>query len=136
MGHRFFLDTNCILDILLERNPDSKFLQGFLREVDPDNVFISAITVTNVFYIAKVKNKNRYFDFIKHFNTVDLTSEILTTAFKLDLADLEDAVQIASAFEADCNFLISNDLKDKGKLSKFIDVITPAQLSGKPQDTK
>lgn len=101
---RVLVDTNIVLDFLLQREPFSQDAELLFQAIDTGEVvgYVTATTLTDIFYISR-----------RHTRSVEqarqVVSEILTammicpvdrvvleSAFNSGLADFEDAVQIFS----------------------------------------
>lgn len=116
---RVLLDTNVILDLLLDR-------EGFVEEAitiwDANNsgsieIFLAAISPTIIFYVArKLKGKEialRYIeDILAATQICPLTQQIFLHSITLPLTDFEDAVQVASAISSQLDCIVTRDLKD------------------------
>jgi predicted nucleic acid-binding protein len=57
---RVFLDTNILIDILLKRQPNFEESTKLLRSANDYIFTVSSISVTNAYYIAKVKDQKGY----------------------------------------------------------------------------
>lgn len=112
-----YLDVNCLIDFI-ERRGGTDFGLKF----EEQRVFISPLSVHIAFYVGKKKIPNEpIYKFLLEFKIVDFTEEILTKSFHGPTLDLEDNIQLYSAVEADCDYLLTHDktllkLKFFGKL--------------------
>ena len=101
---RVLLDTDVILDFLLERSPFFE-ASSELLELNANGIFdayISGITPINVFYIGRKivgapKIRQGIADLLKLVRISSVTQESLEEALGLPFADYEDAVQHAVA---------------------------------------
>ncbi len=104
---KVFLDTNYFIDILGRKAP--------LKIVEPLNlnyVFVSSLSYHILFYTYKIKVPSKKFEKVhKNFEIVGFTREILEKSLFGPTKDLEDNIQLHSAAEADCRFLLTNDKK-------------------------
>lgn len=127
---KVLIDTNIILDFVLERKPFYENSETILRlahnkEID---AYISATTVTDIYYLTK-RNKDSIEakDFIKNLlsfiNISDVNKEIVEKAIYSDIADFEDAIQIYSAVNLDLELIITRNEKDFKKSE--IKVLSP-----------
>lgn len=59
---RLLFDTNIILDIALKRDPFYKDSAELLKLIDTEKItgFITATTITDIYYIAKKRKRNPY----------------------------------------------------------------------------
>jgi predicted nucleic acid-binding protein len=106
---RVFIDTNVVLDFLLEREPFVEDAVKLFAKIDAGEIigFIAATTITNIYYIirkaAGVKVAQDAISQILtdlHICTVD--RNILEAAVALNFQDFEDAVQYACAICKTC----------------------------------
>jgi len=120
---KIFLDTNILLDLLLDRK-NSYEASIILNSIDIGlfEGYISDITLVNIDYIARKQKKENE---IKEFLFLLLeTMEICTPdtsliyeALKLENKDFEDNIQYLLAKKCKCDCLITND-----KTLKFDDI--------------
>ena len=116
---RVLLDTDVILDVIMERMPFAA-VSAELLDLNDQGVFeayISGITPLNIFYIArKVHSSPDLRDAIKQLLQVvrvcPIDHVILTDAFALPFTDYEDAVQHASATASNLDAIVTRNLDD------------------------
>ena len=131
---KVFIDTNVILDVLLEREPFFSSSKEIWSLVERRKItgFISINSLTDIFYIARkhinsdgaheLVNKLLYvFDF------VPLSKSTVKQALSLEIKDLEDALQVISARKALTDFLITRDIKGFMSVTD-IKIITPEEF--------
>ena len=116
---RILLDTNVILDLLLDREG---FVENATTIWEMNNngqieIFIAAITPTTIFYVArKRKGVELAREYVTDMLTVTqicpLTRQVFLNAQTLQFKDYEDAVQVASAMLAGLDCIVTGDLKD------------------------
>ncbi len=135
------LDTNIILDWMLDRQPFSKEANA-IWDANKRGVFeayVAAITPTNVYYIAsKVKSasivKQAIADLLATVQICPLNQAILQNAQTLQFSDYEDAVQHESAVASGLDVIVTRNLKDYSKAT--LPVYAPADfltyLAGNP----
>lgn len=131
---RVLVDTNIVLDFLLQREPFSQDAELLFQAIDVGEIvgYVTATTLTDIFYISR-----------KHTRSVDqarqAVSEILTAmmicpvdrvvlelAFNSGLADFEDAVQIFSAVTQGLEAIVTRDAQ--GFLSSPLPVLSIQEL--------
>jgi len=119
MKNRLFLDTNVMLDLLGEREPfyDSIARIATLADKGEVKLTVSTLSYSIVFYLLSkfedskiVKEKLRKFKIISE--TSDLTDKIIEKGLSSSFSDFEDALQYHCALKADCNILITRNVKD------------------------
>ncbi|CAC5339958.1 MULTISPECIES: type II toxin-antitoxin system VapC family toxin [Planktothrix] len=130
---RVLIDTNVVLDFLQEREPFVDDAAKIFAKIDAGELegFISAITITNIYYIIrKVSGKITAQDAIAqimtdlHICAVD--REILEQAITLNFQDFEDAVQCACGIANEVDAIITRD--PSGFVNAGILVIPPGAL--------
>ena len=128
-----FLDTNVVLDYLLERedfyeNANRLFELAYSAEIP---MYISSLYVANIAYVAR-KNFSReiLYDIITDLRKVisftnvdDLT---IQRALILRANDFEDAIQYFSALQAGADCIVTRNVKDFS--FSDIEVITPSDF--------
>ena len=128
------IDTNVLLDFLLEREPFQQDAAKLFEAIESGQIIghITATTLTDIFYIAR-----------KHTHSLELTREavsnaldtmnicsvnrsVLESAFASGLTDFEDAVQIYSAIAQSLDAIATRDAK--GFVSSSIPVYAVQEL--------
>jgi predicted nucleic acid-binding protein len=131
---RVLIDTNIVLDFLLQREPFLQDAELLFQAIEVGKVrgYVTATTLTDIFYISR-----------KHTGSIEQArqaiSEILTimiicpidravleSAFNSGLVDFEDAVQIFSAVAQGLDAILTRDTK--GFLSSPVSVISVQEL--------
>lgn len=116
---KIFFDTNIILDVLLEREPfykNSSFLWT-LAENEKIKIYISAISVNNIFYIVKKYKGQEVAEkivdiILSTFNIIPLDYDILKLARTKEQKDYEDLIQYFSALKSGAICIITRNKKD------------------------
>ena len=130
---RVLLDTNVILDALLNRQPFVAEAQQILQAVDRAQVsaYLTATTITDIFYLARkalgkgptIKAINFCLD---TFQICAVDKQTLQTAAKLKGNDFEDNLQIACAIASGLDAIVTRDKADFKTAA--ITVMEPAEL--------
>lgn len=96
---KILVDTNIILDVLLERKPFSSDALRLFEHIETGQLqgFIAATTVTNIFYILrKVLGHDAAIDAIRRllisFELCAVNRSVVEWAINKDLKDFEDSV--------------------------------------------
>ena len=119
MALNLLIDTNVVVDSFLEREP---FLSMSRRAISMSKKysvknFISASTVTDIYYITYKNLKNHQtvralfkelFEFVK---VVDVTADDIHAAFALDWKDFEDSVQYAVAKSNNFDGIVTRNMQ-------------------------
>jgi len=135
MGYNFFLDSDVILDFLMERHPhyqNSRKL--FDRKLRADaGIHTTGATLLNVQYISqKVIGRPRAIELIRRLlSLTDIcftSKETMQKAYNSSFADMEDAVQYYSAAaDKSVDFFVTRIVKDYKSADEHLKVITPAE---------
>ena len=131
---RIFLDTNVILDFLLEREPfyyDALKIWAACEEGTVEG-YVSALTVDNVHYIAqRIKSDTTAMIAVRGildiFNVVPLDKELMRRAADFHDRDFEDDIQLQSAIKAGCSHLFTRDPTHFH--SKAIAIVPPSSFA-------
>jgi predicted nucleic acid-binding protein len=130
---RVLLDTNVILDFLLDREPFSVSAELVWQAIQQGRVegYISPITPVNVFYIARKMKGVEYarqlvVGLLAVCPACPLDDSTMQAALKMPLIDYEDAVQLASALAYQLDAIITRDTNDFAGAS--IPVHSPADF--------
>lgn len=128
---RLFLDTNILLDFVLDRMPFAeqaeKILQ--LKVTQKKRIFASALSVATVAYFVRKVGKDPIVvinDLMEWVQIVSLTETEFSYAAKSTFKDFEDALQFFSAQQVDADVIITRDAK--GFSPSSILVQSPAQF--------
>lgn len=115
---KVFLDTNIILDLLLERDgylPSAEIFR--LQDEGKLQICVSALTMVNVAYVYKktvgqqmaVANLKYLSALVK---VLPLNEDQLQQALMLDGKDFEDTLQAVCAAQGECDCIITRNAKD------------------------
>ena len=132
---KILLDTNIILDLLLEREPfcdDAKAIFEMI-ELNKLNGYLCATSITTIYYlISKSINKSKADDIIgkllQLFNIADVNKNILIKSLKNNGKDFEDSVIYTSAEYFNIDVIITRD--KKGFKQSNIKVLKPNDFLG------
>lgn len=116
---RTLIDTNIILDYVLERHPfHADASKIILHAADGDfDGYLSSITPVNAYYVGrKLKNREHAAKEVRRlvrlFEIAPVGKDILQDAFDLEFKDYEDAVQCASAVAEGLDSIVTRNTKD------------------------
>lgn len=117
---KILIDTNIILDYLLEREPffkDSETLFNIISE-NKVTAYVSATTLTDIFYIARKQTKSidkarqAILFILKVMEVCSVDRTVIEIALQSGLKDFEDAVQVASAISQGLDAIVTRNSKD------------------------
>jgi predicted nucleic acid-binding protein len=130
---KVLIDTNIILDLLLEREPFVETAIALFQQIELGNLdgSIAATTITNIFYIVR-KSEGRDVALAAihrlliglQFCAVD--RQTVETALNLGLKDFEDSIQLACATLNQLDGIVTRDRKDF--LDSNLPIYSPTEL--------
>lgn len=131
---KVLIDTNIILDYLLEREPFLQDAELLFDAIDSGRVigYVTATTLTNIFYIARRQTQSVELARQAISTTLaimvicSVNRAILESALASGLTDFEDAVQIFCAVYQGLEAIVTRDLQ--GFSSSAIPVLSVRQL--------
>lgn len=142
MELNLLIDTNVALDIVLKREPffatSAKVIS--LTQVGV-NEFVSATTVTDIYYIAyrQIKNRETVMALLKKFlqtvKVANVTHKEIHTALNLNWADFEDAVQYAVAVLNGFDGIVTRNMEGFDADDE-VKIFTPEQICQRITETK
>ena len=131
---KVFLDTNILLDVLVERD-NKEFTEnatmilglGSNRILD---LYMSVLSVTIIAYVLRnmtaVKKKGIIKDLVSIVKVLPSLPEHVENMLECQMNDIEDAMQVQSAKEGQCDVIVTRnttDFRDAGLL-----VISPEEF--------
>lgn len=127
---RVFVDTNVILDVLLQRDgfwQDSMKIFE-LAELGKIKAFVSASSMTDIFFASKkmlgaAVARHAIGSLLRLFEVVGVNKEDLFGALSVDIDDYEDALQAYCATKVGADALITRDMAGFKNIS--IEVVSP-----------
>ena len=127
---RALIDTNIVLDFLLQREPFFKDAELLFQAIEAGQVigYVTATTLTDIFYISR--KQTRSIEQARQAVSETLTAmvicpidrAVLESAFNAGLVDFEDAVQIFGAVAQGLDIILTRD--NKGFLSSPIPIMS------------
>jgi predicted nucleic acid-binding protein len=131
---RVLIDTNIVLDFLLQREPFFQDPELLFQAIDAGQLigYVTATTLTDIFYISR--KHTRSIEQARQAVSETLTAmvicpidrAVLESAFNSGLFDFEDAVQIFGAVAQGLDAILTRD--NKGFLSSPIPVLSIQEL--------
>ena len=131
---KVLVDTNVLLDFLLEREPFKKDAEELFAAIDSGQIigYVTATTLTDIFYIARKHTRSlelareAVFSILEIMTICPVNRNVLEAAFASGLTDFEDAVQIYSAIAQNLDAIITRDAK--GFVSSTIPIYSVQEL--------
>ena len=136
MGLNLLIDTNVVLDFFLEREPFvdmSGRALALSRQYPEIQNFISASTVTDIYYITYKNLKNhqivrghfkKLFEFV---SVVKVTDEDIHAAFALNWKDFEDSVQYSVAKSNNFDGIVTRNMEGFDE-DDAVKIFTPEEV--------
>ncbi len=129
-----FLDTNVIIDLLIDRKPFSEpVAQLFeLAEKGKITLYISALSYSNIYYIVRKTCTHRQMisllrDLEAITTTLDVTKQVIADSLNTGFKDFEDAIQYNTAISVKkITAIVTRDAK--GFKNDAVAVFTPGEV--------
>lgn len=113
------LDTNVVLDIVLERQPFVEQAIRLLEAAQHANIvlYLTATTITDLYYIARrAKGRTTALEFIsdlmRFMEVAGVDKAVIKEALDSDMADFEDAVQTSAARKQAIRVIVTRNQPD------------------------
>ncbi|WP_019499393.1 PIN domain-containing protein [Pseudanabaena sp. PCC 6802] len=114
---RVLIDTNIILDFLLQREQFLKDAESLFQAIDSGQVvgYATATTLTDIFYIARrhtssiEQARQAVSETLTVMEICPVSRAVLESAFISNIADFEDAIQIACAVAQGLDAILTRD---------------------------
>lgn len=127
------LDTNVIIDALLERAPWETDA-GAIMQADLDGQFVAYVTatsLTDIFYVTRRQaGRERAWELVQatlnQLSIISVGGDELEAAAMLEGNDFEDNLQIACAMSLQLDFIVTRD--SSGFTGSPMPVLTPQQF--------
>lgn len=127
---RVLLDTNVVLDVLLNRPPHAEASAAVWSAIETGNAegMLAAHAVTTVHYLVQKKKgnagaKKALSAMLRVFQVAAIDGTVIQEALQLPSSDFEDAVTAAAARLAGCDFIVTRD--PKGFRESPVRALTP-----------
>ena len=130
---RVLVDTNILLDFLLQREPFFQNAELLFQAIDSGHVvgYVTATTLTDIFYIARrytgslEQARQAISETLTSMVICPVNRAVLESALASGLTDFEDAVQIACAVAQELDAVVS---RDTGFSNTLISVFTVEEI--------
>jgi predicted nucleic acid-binding protein len=115
---RLLVDTNVVLDVLLDRQPHGEASVAVWASIETGRWqgFLAAHAITTIHYLAQkelgsAKAKQLVALVLRVFRVATVDGSVIEHALRLPLADFEDAVAAAAALASECEYVVTRDPK-------------------------
>ena len=120
MKHSVFIDTDVILDFLLDKEPFSSFASIIFTYSEGNRIkaYISPLTISNCYYILrKLASHNKVISTLQKLllvtNITTISKKDVVSALNSNFKDLEDALQHFSAIShSKIDVILTRNLKN------------------------
>ena len=116
---KVLLDTNIVLDVLLDRNPFAEHAAYLMSKVENAEVqgYLCATTITTIHYLmtralGAAKASESLHTLVTLFAIAPVNRIVIEEALDANFKDFEDAVLDQAALHAGVEFIITRNLKD------------------------
>ncbi len=116
---KIFIDTNVLLDLLVDREPFSDVATKVFDRIEREGheAFISAISFNNSYYVAsksvgRIGARECVVALRQLCQGVPLEDKIIDKALATEIKDFEDAIQSVSASEVEASFIVTRNPRD------------------------
>jgi len=114
---RVLIDTNILLDFLLQREPFAQDAELIFKAINTGQIigYVTATTLTDIFYISRKHTRSveqarqAVLETLTAMVICPVNRGVLESAFKSGLADFEDAVQIFCAVDQELDAILTRD---------------------------
>jgi predicted nucleic acid-binding protein len=115
---RLLVDTNVVLDVLLDRQPHAEASMAVwaAAETGPAEGFLAAHAITTIHYlvhreIGPVKAKQLIVQILRVFRVATVDNAVIEQAVRLPIPDFDDAVTAAAALGSEGEYIVTRDPK-------------------------
>jgi predicted nucleic acid-binding protein len=129
---RLLIDTNVVLDVLMDRQPHVAASAAVFAAIEAGSAegFLAAHAVTTIHYLIsrQLKEpdaKQALATLLKLFAVAPVDGSVLQRAMQSSGADFEDSVTAAAAQASGCHLIVTRD--PKGFRRAALPALTPAQ---------
>ena len=117
---KVFVDTDIILDVLLERDVFFEYGAAIFEMSAKGKIdlYASVLSISNISYIIRkeIKNVKKVKEYIKDLmdivRTVSVNEGTVRKALETDFSDIEDSIQYTAAKESGMDCLVTRNVKD------------------------
>lgn len=136
MAYNLFIDTDVILDILLNREKHYEDSAAIFKcfENNSAKLYTSASVIINVQYVAqkqisKGRCRSGMIYLLNYFELLEPDKSTLIKAYNSNFSDIEDAIQYFNANSSGIiDFIITRNIKDYKNAPKTLQVLNPSQF--------
>ena len=119
---KVLFDTNVVLDLILDREPDATYAAALFSVVEKKQIsgFLCATTITTIHYLAQKtigskKTKKVIKQLLDLFRITPVDDIAIINAFNSDWKDFEDAILHQSAISGGIDAIVTRNITDYKK---------------------
>lgn len=133
MAYKIFLDTNIIIDLLMERRYELDSINEIFKLAGKEliNLYISESVITTTFYIFRKEKRidtlSAFREMCKTVNVISFSKDILYYPLE-KYKDAEDGILYFLAAKAKMNFFITRNVKDFAFTFPSLPVMSPTNF--------
>lgn len=128
------IETDVLIDVALDREPFAEPAARLLDAVEwrPGAAFLAWHSLANFYYLVsphrgRAGAKEFLLELCRFVEVAPTTTESLRTAGRLDLADFEDALQVAAALACRAELIATRNLRDYARSP--VSAATPSEVA-------
>ncbi|MDE2805429.1 MAG: PIN domain-containing protein [Gemmatimonadota bacterium] len=126
------IDTDVLIDVALDRQPFADSASELLDRLQtgPKRAFVAWHTLSNFYYLVTPSHggsgaRDFIAELIRFVAVAECGTDAIAYAVRLDMADFEDAMQVAAARACGAGFVVTRNAKDFRRSP--IPAITPSE---------
>jgi len=127
------IDTNVILDDILNRTPSAEVARKIIQMATDDVIsgYLTANCLTDIFYVVS-KNRGETVarktikNLLMVFSIVSVDGDDCQSAIGLPMSDFEDALVVVCAEKANLEYIVTNDQGFLGSEDLSVPAISPS----------
>jgi predicted nucleic acid-binding protein len=118
--HKVYIDSDIILDLLLEREGFYEYAALIFENSEKGNIYVftSSISIANISYIIRkeIKNSKKVKEYIKNLiefiHILSVEESTIQEALETDFLDFEDSIQYITAVQNQMDYILTRNKKD------------------------
>lgn len=135
MAYNFFIDSDILLDVLVERKPffDNSFALFTAQYNNLIQLYTTASIILNIQYagnklLGKTQAKAAVQKILSFIKICVTEKQAIVKAYNSQFTDVEDAIQYYSAAaDNSIDFFVTRNIKDYKNADEHLKIITPAE---------
>ena len=116
--NRILVDTNVVLDVLLDRQPQAELSAEIWKAIETgaSEGLLAAHAITTIHYLIQkelgvTKAKRLISEILRVFRVAAVDRAVIDEALRLSLLDFEDAATASAALSSECDYIVTRDPK-------------------------